>query len=449
MIRNKLCRERGIGLVEVLMAIGLLGGASLAFVKLQENMTRGQITTETKMSELELKRMISSSLLDRNACKTTFTGKNIGATVSSIKNASNAVLFEIGKVYENNTIKINEIKTEDKNTPGPNGTRIVDLVISTSKAKGQSYSNSKVIRIPLSVVATGASAPITDCFTDVDQLMESAMRETCLSLDAVWDAVSKKCRFETFRVAKDAEERLSVHSNGNVGVGTFTPAYRLDVKGMARLYGENEFTILQIDSYSDSHPPYVITRRGKGGNMSSPTFSVAGDGLGYFEGRSLGVSAPLSGAGLRVDASENHSANSMGSRVVLKTVPNGTRTAIDRVYIQSEGNVGIGVNNPQSKLEVGGGVKMANDTAACDATKEGTQRYNSSTKNMEFCNGTAWTGIGGAGNVKMYQCPDVRSAQGVSSGPWASYGCTGQIWGSNRCLVVVHPHSQWHACTPL
>ncbi len=59
------------------------------------------------------------------------------------------------------------------------------------------------------------------------------------------------------------------------------------------------------------------------------------------------------------------------------------------------GKVGIGTSTPVATLDVSGGVKMANDTAPCLASNEGTQRYNSTSKTMEFCNGSAWTAMGG------------------------------------------------------
>ena len=43
-----------------------------------------------------------------------------------------------------------------------------------------------------------------------------------------------------------------------------------------------------------------------------------------------------------------------------------------------------------------GEVKFASSGGTCNSANEGLQRYNSSTKKMEFCNGTAWIEFGGA-----------------------------------------------------
>jgi hypothetical protein len=63
--------------------------------------------------------------------------------------------------------------------------------------------------------------------------------------------------------------------------------------------------------------------------------------------------------------------------------------------ILANGNVGIGTATPFAKLDVVGEVKLASSGIACSAANEGAQRYNATSKTMEFCNGTAWTGIGG------------------------------------------------------
>jgi hypothetical protein len=59
------------------------------------------------------------------------------------------------------------------------------------------------------------------------------------------------------------------------------------------------------------------------------------------------------------------------------------------------GNVGVGTSTPAAKLEVAGGIKLGSMTA-CTGTEEGSQRYNSTLKIMEFCDGVAWQSFAGS-----------------------------------------------------
>ncbi len=86
----------------------------------------------------------------------------------------------------------------------------------------------------------------------------------------------------------------------------------------------------------------------------------------------------------------------------------------DRLRISNDGNVGIGTATPAAKLEVAGEVKFGNTSSTCNSSSEGQQRYNSTTKNMEFCNGTAWTAYGAAGATGRTSCPSGFTLIGTS-----------------------------------
>ncbi len=78
-----------------------------------------------------------------------------------------------------------------------------------------------------------------------------------------------------------------------------------------------------------------------------------------------------------------------------------TGPAGDRMTITASGSVGIGTTSPQATLDVSGPVRMGASVATCNSTIEGSQRYNSTSKVMEYCNGTSWLKIGSQ-NTRKY-----------------------------------------------
>jgi hypothetical protein len=98
-------------------------------------------------------------------------------------------------------------------------------------------------------------------------------------------------------------------------------------------------------------------------------------------------------------------------------VNNWVRNGEDLYYGSGSGNVGIGATTPQSKLQVAGGIQMADDTDTASADKVGTMRYRTGTEyvevdgvelvtNGDFATDTdwaktsaAWTISGGSANA--------------------------------------------------
>lgn len=86
------------------------------------------------------------------------------------------------------------------------------------------------------------------------------------------------------------------------------------------------------------------------------------------------------------------------------------------------GRVGIGTAAPGAKLDVQGSVKIGYAGNACDTASAGTLRYDSSEREMQYCDGTSWKAL-------EPKTPIVWSG-GCSyhgtSGTWQTY-CTDQV----------------------
>ncbi|GAH01424.1 unnamed protein product, partial [marine sediment metagenome] len=111
-----------------------------------------------------------------------------------------------------------------------------------------------------------------------------------------------------------------------------------------------------------------------------------------WEGTSTGV--------VQLNAIQEGSNRSDGT-FTIKVRDDGTHYEAFR--IKYNGNVGIGITDPQSKLQVAGGIQMADDTDTASADKVGTMRYRTATDeavpvtgidlvtNGDFATDTDWT----------------------------------------------------------
>lgn len=89
------------------------------------------------------------------------------------------------------------------------------------------------------------------------------------------------------------------------------------------------------------------------------------------------------------------SANTMQiSRVTDASRPRlsiGNHNAEQLTVVTATGNVGVGTNNPQSKLSVAGAVQVGADAGACSGANAGALRWTGS--GLDVCNGSKWVGV--------------------------------------------------------
>ncbi len=120
-------------------------------------------------------------------------------------------------------------------------------------------------------------------------------------------------------------------------------------------------------------------------------------------------------------------------------VCNGTTLEVDESISTGPYARGIGTAAPKATLDVNGGVRIGADTT-CAVAKEGTIRYVAASDAYEFCNGTAWTSLGGGKWLDGTNAGDIYYSAGPvgvgTSAPKAPLHVAGEaIIGSTTGLA--------------
>jgi hypothetical protein len=182
---------------------------------------------------------------------------------------------------------------------------------------------------------------------------------------------------------------ISYDGGGNVGIGTTSPAYALDV-------------------VSPGNGVLSLTSTSAGG---AAVMTIEATGVG---GRGYSLISTTNGQGIG------------GGKFLITDSALGTV----RMTIDSTGNVGIGTSAPSALLDVAGAIRVAGTgSEACDATHYvGGIRYQAG--NIEFCNGTSWTPLGVAGSGLTELTGDV-----TATGSGSVAATVTSVGGSTAALV--------------
>lgn len=105
--------QRGMSLVEIMIAIGMLGAVSLAFNQLMLNQNKTMKTSEIKAELLEISSLIRQTLDNKETCEATFIGMAPGDNLSEIRvssDLSKEPFLRVGQQFKNYNVRIAEIR---------------------------------------------------------------------------------------------------------------------------------------------------------------------------------------------------------------------------------------------------------------------------------------------------------------------------------------------------
>jgi hypothetical protein len=170
---------------------------------------------------------------------------------------------------------------------------------------------------------------------------------------------------ERFHVENNSGH-IIINPSGNVGIGTTSPSQKLHVNGSA-IFSPVGSTTPTLDLVSS--------------NGSSDPFTRYYD---ESNGPSWCTGLDVSDEKYKISFDYDNTSVSTSTKLTIDTA----------------GKVGIGTTNPRSKLDVAGGVRIANDSASASALNVGTLRYRTSGNNsyVDMCMQTgastyAWVNI--------------------------------------------------------
>lgn len=104
--------QRGFSLVQVLVAVAIMGGLALVMMQMTDNQIKQQKTIELKVESGDVATIIRQTLTDREACESTFVGMAPGDLVNGLRltaDANQKPFAEVGAKFKTFNIVIKEM----------------------------------------------------------------------------------------------------------------------------------------------------------------------------------------------------------------------------------------------------------------------------------------------------------------------------------------------------
>ncbi len=323
--------QKGMTLVETMVAAGLLGGLAVAGMTLFKTQNKAQKTVEQNYEVTATLGAIRSILADMTNCKLTLGGQlpvhggpgsPNGQGITKRVNGVDTVLYQRNTMLPGTSLRISTYSLS-QSYPGlaPNET-MLEIVFSRGN-NVQTDLIRKTVKINFTLdVSTGTV--IDDCYA-----------VTSGHSDSLWQIVG---------VTDDI-----FYPVGNVGIGTSTPAANFHVQNGGPL---NVF----FDKIDSNTWGATIGLRKARGTPGTPAAVINGDQLANITARGHdGTAFSTASGAIRMTATQNWTNSAQGTNMTFLTTPNGGTAAAsltERMRIDSNGNVGIRTTTPNNSLHV-------------------------------------------------------------------------------------------------
>ena len=229
---RKLKNQFGIGLLEIMVAIGLTGGLALTISKVMQNFQQEAKQVESKRESINLKGLIQDTLNNTTACQYTFSGvtaaqwtslagsSTYSVTLPSVKDKLNEIKYSTTST-DINPLTIKSLSLTNYNSGLLTGDFIIQSTFRRSSTITQVV---KPIKIPINFTFTGTTLSACSTMAVGGEWMLGGNAGTVAGTDYIGTSDSKDFVFKT-----NATERARFTSSGNFGVGTNSPIENLVV----------------------------------------------------------------------------------------------------------------------------------------------------------------------------------------------------------------------------
>lgn len=164
--------------------------------------------------------------------------------------------------------------------------------------------------------------------------------------------------------ARDPLTEVLISDTGRIAIGRSTPGVAFEI--VSETPGANGMTVRSFNN--TTNPGAFLTHWTARGTSTSPLAVVDGDNIGRYVGTSYDGTTFRNAASIQLEVDGTPSAATGVPGAVVFNTTNSTAQPAERMRVASDGNVGIGTNTPNERLEVNGKVRISDLTGTDTAT---------------------------------------------------------------------------------